>query len=142
VRFQSVVLITLLFLVCATVALGCEQKEEISSITLGELSTYVGKKVLVTGCLLFSCPTIPGATYPEDCRVFLKDGDITVALEFPPEKENLREALNAYYEEHFVRCVLLKVQGVVAEKPCDLPQCVPTLYIEVEEVMVQRMISK
>lgn len=137
-RFQSVVLITLLFLFCATVALGCERTEEIPSVTLKNLSAYVGKRVLVAGCLLFSCPTIPGATYPEDCRVFLKDGDIAVALEFPPEKENLREALNAYYEDHFTRCVPLKVQGVVAEKPCDIPECVPTLYIEVEEVMVQR----
>jgi hypothetical protein len=137
-RFQSVGLLTLLFLFCATIALGCEQKEEIPSIALEDLSSYVGKKVLVTGCLLFSCPTIPGATYPEDCKVFLKDGDTAVALEFPPEKENLREVLNVYYEEHFTRCVRLKVQGMVREKPCEVAECVPTLYIEVEEILIQR----
>jgi len=136
VRYSQSVLVIFLFGILATIALGCQQMEEATSVTLADLPSHVGERVGVTGCLVFSCPTFFGAVYPRDCKVLLREGDFTVALEFPDALEALRETLNGYYEEHFSTCIRLEVPGTVRVASCDGAGCEPTIFIEVEDIRV------
>lgn len=135
-RWSSGMLVVFLFLVFVAVASGCERQEGVPLIALTDVPSYVGERIRVVGCLDFTCPTIPNAVYPRDCKVLLRQGDLTVPLEFPAGTETLREMLNGYYEIHFTRCVRLKVLGKVVEVPCDVPECVPTIFIEAEDILV------
>ncbi|MDI3530598.1 MAG: hypothetical protein PWP60_447 [Candidatus Atribacteria bacterium] len=135
-RYSWGALVVFLFGVLTTIALGCQQVEEATSVTLADLPSHVGERVWVTGCLVFSCPTFFGAVYPRDCKVLLREGDFAVALEFPDALEALRETLNGYYEEHFSTCVRLKVLGTVRVTSCDGAGCEPTIFIEVEDIRV------
>jgi hypothetical protein len=141
-RGRSEILIFILILVFTMIALGCEQKEEFSSVSLTALSAYLGQNIQTTGCLSFSCPTLPGALYPRDCKVFLHEKEVRVPLEFPPGTEAFRTLLDAYYNGHFTSCVRLQVKGMVRETPCDVTGCTPNLFIEVQEITVLEVVSQ
>ncbi len=124
-----------LVLLLAAGALGCTLQEG-SFIPLSALSSHVGEIVRVRGCLFFSCPTLPWAVYPRDCIVLLQQNDQAVPLKFPPGTEALREMLNDLYEAHFARCIRLEVLGKVVEVPCEIPECVPAIFLEVEDIAI------
>lgn len=137
-RWSSGILVILLSLVLTAVASGCEHQEEVPLVTLVDLPSHVGARVRMIGCLDFTCPTIPNAVYPRDCKVLLRQSDLTVPLEFPTGTETLRDMLNDSYEIHFTRCVRLEVLGKVVETTCDVPGCVTVIFVEVEDVTVLR----
>lgn len=136
--FRRILLGIFLVLMLGTEASGCVQKEDVAIVPLAALASHIGETVSTEGCLYFACPTVPGALYPQDCKVVLRDWNARITLEFPPEKETLRKFLDGYYEDHFGRCIRLKVLGMVEEIPCDVPECVPVIFIEVEDVTVLR----
>lgn len=127
----------LLVFVLTTGASGCVQKNEVAIVPLTELASHLGETVYTEGCLYFACPTVPGALYPRDCKVVLRDGDARIALEFPPEKEALRKFLDNSYEDHFGRCIRLTVRGTVEEVPCSTPECVPVMFLTVQELRIE-----
>lgn len=137
-RWPSGVMVILLSLVLTAVASGCEHQEEVPLVTLADLPSHVGGQIRVIGCLDFTCPTVPNAVYPRDCKVLLRQSDLTVPLEFPAGTETLREMLNDSYEIHFTRCVRLEVLGKVVKITCDVPGCVPVIFVEVEDLVVLR----
>ncbi|MEN3203132.1 MAG: hypothetical protein ABDK87_05320 [Atribacterota bacterium] len=114
---------------------GCLPQNEIPpKVLCGELSLWVGQKVVVTGCLKFSCPSFVDAYFPEDCVPYLRDESGVAYLEFAEQTEYIREKLNAYYGESFVKCVLLSALGRVGEGVCGVPGCKPWVFLEVEKV--------
>ncbi|MEN3185037.1 MAG: hypothetical protein ABDK94_00735 [Atribacterota bacterium] len=133
-RWSSGILVVFISLVLTAVASGCEHQGEVPFVTVVDLPSHVGERVRIIGCLDFTCPTIPNAVYPRDCDVLLRQSNLTVPLEFPTGTETLREMLNGYYEAHFTRCVRLEVLGKVVEISCDVPECVPTIFIDMEDV--------
>lgn len=68
--------------------------------------------------------------------MLLRENDQAVSLEFPSGTEALREMLNDWYETHFTRCVRLEVLGKVVEVPCEVPECMPAIFIEVEDITI------
>ncbi|WP_438318520.1 hypothetical protein ACP6EK_04530 [Candidatus Caldatribacterium sp. SIUC1] len=132
--------IVLLVLVLTLALLGCGSWETVPTVALSELPAWVGKRVVIEGCLRFSCPQVPGAVYPQDCHVFLQESESTVHLEFPQGGEDLRRTLDGYYEASFTGCVLVRVEGRVMERSCNVPGCVPWIFLEVVRILgVQEM---
>lgn len=116
--------------------LGCSlQREAPYTIPCGDLPQWVGQRVVVTGCLRFACPSFGGFHFPEDCEPYLRDESGVAHLVFTGETVPLREALNAYYEESFTRCVFLSVQGKVERTGCEAPSCVPWIFLVVEHFL-------
>lgn len=114
---------------------GCfPQDGMFPKVRCGELSLWVGQKVVVTGCLKFSCPSFMDVDFPEDCVPYLRDESGVAYLEFTKQTEYIREKLNAYYGESFIQCVLLSILGRVEEKTCEVPGCEPQVFLEVEKV--------
>lgn len=66
---------------------GCVQKEDVAIVPLAALASHIGETVSTEGCLHFACPKVPGALYPQDCKVVLRDGDARITLEFPPKRK-------------------------------------------------------
>jgi hypothetical protein len=130
--------IVFLALALALVLLGCGSWETVPTVALSELPAWVGKRVVIEGCLRFSCPQVPGAMYPRDCLVFLQESESTVHLEFPQGREDLRRTLDGYYEASFTGCVLVRVEGRVMELSCDVPGCVPWVFLEVARILEVR----
>lgn len=125
----------LLLGVLVVVILGCFPQEEVlHEIPCGELSLWVGRRVVVTGCLRFECPSFIDVHFhfPEDCHTDLRDESGVAHLGFTQETASLREVLNAYYEESFAKCVFLSAQGRVKEATC--PECTPWVFLEVEDL--------
>lgn len=127
--------VPLLLGVLVVALLGCLSQNEIPhAIPCGDLSEWVGHRVVVTGCLRFACPSLLDFHFPKDCEPYLRDASGVAHLVFPEEAVSLREDLNAYYEESFTGCVLLSVQGKVGEQGCGAPSCVSWVFLEVEHL--------
>lgn len=111
------------------VFLGCTS---FLNVPCGDLSQWAGKRVTVTGCLKFTCPSFLGVHIPEDCLPYLEDESGIANLEFPEAQASLREALNAYYERSWEECILFSASGRVKVYSCDTPECSPWVVLEVE----------
>jgi len=107
------------------------KKTEIPNVeNFSQISNYLGKEIYVKGCLSFTCPTIIGAKYPEDCKIALcpaKNSHSCITLQTSSE---IRQKLNSYYNESFEKCVETEALGKVIGKVCE-PPCVSTYDLEV-----------
>ena len=110
----------------------------VTAILVSISSTSVFAQETIEDCLKFSCPTIPGANYPEDCKIYVEYNGQTYYLVFDNSTQYLRDMLDEYYSESFSKCIKIKVTGDLQAQACsaDDPVCVPTYEIKVSNVSI------
>ncbi|MEM4714223.1 MAG: hypothetical protein QXQ79_01640 [Candidatus Nanoarchaeia archaeon] len=104
-----------IFLVLALALIFVIMGLVIMSKTPGNINISKSEVKNKTGCLYWTCPTIPNAKYPRDCIVLLCDKEkryeSCIDLKFNEQTKKYRENLEQYYEESFDRCVGIEVSG-------------------------------
>jgi len=110
----------------------------IAAILVSISSTTVFAQETIEDCLKFACPTVYGANYPEDCKIYVEYNGQTYDLIFDNSTQYLKDMLDEHYSESFSKCIKIKVTGDLQAQACpaDDPACVPTYEIKVIDLEI------
>jgi len=123
----------------AVIISGCIQGGISVSDLKKEIDSFVGKSITVNGQLSFACPTVIGASYPQDCIAEICDSNGLTCLDLHVDNNSkIKEMLNGYYDVSSGKKVNISVTGSLEKNSCppDDNACSTTYFIQVSDIRI------
>jgi len=119
---------------------GCTQGSVgVNDLLQKGIDSFVGKSVTVNGQLGFNCPTVIGASYPQDCIAEICDSSGAACMNLHVDNNpKIKETLNGYYNVSSGKKVNISVTGVLEKNSCPSNDnaCSATYFIQVSDIRI------